>query len=166
MAAPCHTTSFSLLLLLARARARARTIPIHKPSPSKRGPFIRRAGDWSGRQPHEHINNRDDDNLNVHSSAANSGKSDRAAEGGTQGGKSQATTEADKGNQNEQAQKDHPEAPGPVIGMNDERGGVSTLSPSFFSFFLFFFFFFFCFLWLRNRGKEEYVVLTNDEFML
>lgn len=26
---------------------------------------------------------------------------------------------------NEQAKKDHPEAPGPVIGMNDERGGVS-----------------------------------------
>ena len=29
---------------------------------------------------------------------------------------------------NEQAKKDHPEAPGPVIGMNDERGGVSLHS--------------------------------------
>lgn len=26
---------------------------------------------------------------------------------------------------NEKAKKDNPEAPGPVIGMNDERGGVS-----------------------------------------
>lgn len=38
---------------------------------------------------------------------------------------SQATTEKDKGGQNAQAKRDHPEAPGPVIGMNDERGGVS-----------------------------------------
>ena len=43
------------------------------------------------------------------------------------GGHSQATTEKDKGNQNAQAKKDHPEAPGPVIGMNDERGGVSVI---------------------------------------
>ena len=41
---------------------------------------------------------------------------------------SQGTSEKDSGNQNEQAQKDHPEAPGPVIGMNDERGQVSLRS--------------------------------------
>lgn len=41
---------------------------------------------------------------------------------------SSAATEKDPGNQNEKAQKDHPEAPGPVIGMNDERGGVSAFS--------------------------------------
>ncbi|KAL9100871.1 MAG: hypothetical protein Q9163_003815, partial [Psora crenata] len=90
----------------------------------------RHAGSWQGRQPSEHINNRPDDDLNVHSSAANSGKADRAAgdtggggAGGRRDGQSSATTEADKGKQNEQAQKDHPEAPGPVIGMNDERAG-------------------------------------------
>lgn len=39
------------------------------------------------------------------------------------GESSQAASEADQGNHNERAKKDHPEAPGPVIGMNDERGG-------------------------------------------
>lgn len=89
--------------------------------------------DWSGRQPSEHITNRTD-NLNVQASASHSGQEDRSkgdpstSEGG--GGHSQATTQKDKGNQNEQAQKDHPEAPGPVIGMNDERGQVIPLARS------------------------------------
>ena len=43
------------------------------------------------------------------------------------GQKSSATSEKDTGNNNERAQKDHPEAPGPVIGMNDERGGVGSI---------------------------------------
>ena len=79
--------------------------------------------DWSGRQPSEHVGNRGDE-LDVQSGASQSGKRERASGDESQ---SQATTEKDKGNQNEQAQKDHPEAPGPVIGMNDERGGVSFL---------------------------------------
>lgn len=45
---------------------------------------------------------------------------------------SSAASQKDPGNQNEKAKRDHPEAPGPVIGMNDERGGVS-----FFGFFCF-----------------------------
>ena len=76
---------------------------------------------WTGRQPSEHVTNRDDE-LNIQSGASQSGKRERASGDEKQ---SQATTEKDKGNQNEQAQKDHPEAPGPVIGMNDERGQVS-----------------------------------------
>lgn len=77
---------------------------------------------WEGRQPDEHlVNNKDD--LNVHSSAAKSGEKDRAGSSV----QSSAATEKDPGNQNEKAEKDHPEAPGPVIGMNDERGGVSVL---------------------------------------
>ena len=83
--------------------------------------------DWEGRQSHEHITNRDD-KLNVQASASHAGREDRSKgdpSSGSDGGQSQATTEKDKGNQNEQAKKDHPEAPGPVIGMNDERGGVS-----------------------------------------
>ena len=87
---------------------------------------VRHAGSesstWQGRQSHEHITNRDD-KLNIQADASKSGKADRVS--GSEGG-SQATTEGDHGNQNEQAKKDHPEAPGPVIGMNDERGGVST----------------------------------------
>ena len=78
--------------------------------------------DWKGRQPEEHITNRQD-NLNIQADASHSGKADRAAGGQ---GKSQATTQEDKGGQNKQAKKDHPEAPSPVIGMNDERGGVSA----------------------------------------
>ena len=111
----------SPLLALPRTRSlRNQQFPIRTPIT-----LIRNAGtatkDWEGRQSHEHITNQDD-NLNIQSSASKAGKSDRTAGGE---GKSGATTQEDKGNQNEQAKKDHPEAPGPVIGMNDERGGVS-----------------------------------------
>ena len=81
---------------------------------------------WEGRQSHEHITNRKD-NLNIQSDSSNAGKADRTS---GQTGASQATLEEDQGNQNEQAKKDHPEAPGPVIGMNDERGGVSRPTKS------------------------------------
>ena len=36
---------------------------------------------------------------------------------------SQATSQKDQRNSNERAKKEHPEAPEPVIGMNEERGG-------------------------------------------
>ena len=87
--------------------------------------------DWEGRQPSEHVTNRKDD-LNIQASASKSGQGDRqkGSPKESEGGHSQATTEVDKGGQNEQAKKDHPEAPGPVIGMNDERGGVSTKQPA------------------------------------
>ena len=77
---------------------------------------------WAGRQPTEHVNDRVDE-LDVQSSASKSGKRQRVGDSEHVG--SSATSEKDPGNQNEQAKKDHPEAPGPVIGMNDERGGVS-----------------------------------------
>ncbi len=88
--------------------------------------------DWQGRQPSEHATNRKD-GLDIQSSASNSGQQDRSkgVSGESDSGHSQATTEQDKGNQNEQAQKDHPEAPGPVLGMNDERGQVSVEFLSF-----------------------------------
>ena len=78
-------------------------------------------GTWQGRQPSEHVTNQDQE-LDIHSSASKSGKRQRAEGDGKD---SSAATEKDVGNQNEKAKKDHPEAPGPVIGMNDERGGVS-----------------------------------------
>ena len=83
--------------------------------------FASGTSDWSGRQPQEHVSNRKDE-LDVQSGASQSGKRERAADNENA---SQATSEKDSGNQNEQAKKDHPEAPGPVIGMNSERGGVS-----------------------------------------
>ena len=83
--------------------------------------FASSTSDWSGRQGHEHVTNRKDE-LDVQSGASQSGKRERAADDNKA---SQGTSEKDSGNQNEQAKKDHPEAPGPVIGMNDERGEVS-----------------------------------------
>ena len=76
--------------------------------------------DWHGRQPRDHVTNSDNA-LDVQSSAAKAGKQQRAEESHP----TSAATEKDQGNNNERAKKDHPEAPGPVIGMNDERGGVS-----------------------------------------
>jgi len=72
---------------------------------------------WEGRQPEENIA-REPDSNNVQIDASKEGKKERASGEG-----SAATSEKDKGNQNEKAKEDHPEAPGPVLGMNDERGG-------------------------------------------
>ncbi|KAL8712721.1 MAG: hypothetical protein Q9225_006890 [Loekoesia sp. 1 TL-2023] len=77
---------------------------------------------WEGRQPSEHATNRKDE-LDVQSGASKSGARQRANDDEHEG--SSATSQKDPSNQNEKAKKDHPEAPGPVIGMNDERGGVS-----------------------------------------
>ena len=79
------------------------------------------SGTWDGRQAEEHVTNRKD-SLDIQSAASKSGKQTRAEDSHQSG----ATSEKDTGNHNERAQKDHPEAPGPVIGMNDERGGVSN----------------------------------------
>lgn len=76
---------------------------------------------WEGRQPEEHVTNRKDE-LDVQSSASKSGVKERAA---GDAGQSSAASQRDHGDQNKKAKEDHPEAPGPVIGMNDERGGVS-----------------------------------------
>ena len=76
---------------------------------------------WDGRQADEHVTNRKD-TLDIQSAASKGGKQSRAEDSHQSG----ATSEKDTGNHNERAKKDHPEAPGPVIGMNDERGGVSN----------------------------------------
>lgn len=83
---------------------------------------------WSGRQPSEHVTNRNDE-LDVQSGASKSGARQRVEDDQHEG--SSATSQKDPGNQNEKAKRDHPEAPGPVIGMNDERGGVSYYFPFF-----------------------------------
>lgn len=101
-------------------RTTFRTSPQSLPSVTQHR-FASGTSDWSGRQPQEHASNRKDE-LDVQSGASQSGKRERAADDQNA---SQATSEKDSGNQNEQAKKDHPEAPGPVIGMNSERGGVS-----------------------------------------
>lgn len=55
--------------------------------------------------------------------AAKEGKAERASGEGPA-----AASEKDKDNENKKAKEDHPEAPGVVIGMNGERGGVSFFS--------------------------------------
>ncbi|KAL8769638.1 MAG: hypothetical protein Q9209_004435 [Squamulea sp. 1 TL-2023] len=104
----------------------------HLPKPSLRtsSPFLRtltttpqshaNSPGWSGRQPSEHTTNRQDE-LDVHSGASKSGARQKIEDDEHEG--SSAASQKDPGNQNEKAKKDHPEAPGPVIGMNDERGG-------------------------------------------
>lgn len=72
---------------------------------------------WTGRPPEEHAVNRTEEK-DVHSKTARQGlrekeKGDSAALGVSEKG----------GADNKKAEKEEPEAPTPVIGMNDERGG-------------------------------------------
>ena len=99
-------------------RFRLRTLPCQYPrSPSTTGRrFASTTNEWDGRHGDEHVLNRNDE-LDVHSSASKSGKRERAEESHS----SSAATEKDTRNDNEQAKKDHPEAPGPVIGMNSGK---------------------------------------------
>ncbi|KAI9742276.1 MAG: hypothetical protein M1818_004176 [Claussenomyces sp. TS43310] len=74
---------------------------------------------WQGSKPEEHAT-RDQDSNNVQGDASREGREERAS------GSDNSTATSEKAPQtggNRQAQKDHPEAPRPVIGMNDERGG-------------------------------------------
>ncbi|KAI9747799.1 MAG: hypothetical protein M1815_003888, partial [Lichina confinis] len=83
-------------------------------------PAARRQTEWSGRKPSEHVTNSDDD-LSVQADASKAGREDRAQ--GDGGGQAQAATEKDQRKSSERTKKEFPEAPpGPVIGMNDERG--------------------------------------------
>jgi hypothetical protein len=55
----------------------------------------------------------------VQHDAVKEGKAERAS------GEGSAASSEKGGEGNKKAEKDMPEAPKPVIGMNDERGGVS-----------------------------------------
>ena len=78
-----------------------------------------RAG-HEGRKGDEHALNRD--GLDVQSANSQKSREDRNA-GTEDQGQSQAIEQKDQGNFNKKA-KETTKAPGPVIGMNDERGGV------------------------------------------
>ncbi len=67
------------------------------------------------------------DELDVQSQASQSGMGKRQENDQNH---SQAISEQDTGGHNKKAQNEHPKAPGPVIGMNDERGSVSLFSKS------------------------------------
>lgn len=73
---------------------------------------------WKGRHGDEHAVKRD--GLDVQSEQSHKAvKEHESLEEG-----SQAISRKDEGDNNKRAKEDHPEAPGPVIGMNDERGSV------------------------------------------
>lgn len=87
--------------------------------------------DWQGRKPDEHaVNRTEEKDVQSEQSQAGMREKDRHmsgkdAEKGKEENVSQGVSEVDQNNSNQRAKKESPEAPGPVIGMNDERGGVS-----------------------------------------
>lgn len=70
---------------------------------------------WKGRTPDDHVVHRKDE-LDVQSQASQSGM--REHESGNS--ESQGLNRKDEGQYNKKAKQDHPKAPEPVIGMNDE----------------------------------------------
>ena len=78
---------------------------------------------WEGRQAEKNPS-RETDTHNAQQDAVRAGKADRASGDGSSATSEKAGGDGSK-DLNRKAEKDHPEAPGPVIGMNDERGGVS-----------------------------------------
>ena len=85
--------------------------------------------DWQGRKPDEHaVNRTEEKDVQSEQSQAGMREKDRHMSGNDAGKEenvSQGVSEADQNKSNTRAKEDSPEAPGPVIGMNDERGGVS-----------------------------------------
>lgn len=77
---------------------------------------------WEGSKPKDHISRTEDSN-NTQIDAAKGGASDRATPHG-----STAAAEKSKEGNKQKTKEDHPEAPDPIIGMEDERGGVSMFS--------------------------------------
>ncbi|PQE25618.1 hypothetical protein CJF30_00000333 [Rutstroemia sp. NJR-2017a BBW] len=98
--------------ILPTARAFSNT-PLHQTS------------NWKGSPTKDHVT-EDGDKYNVEHDGSKLGREERA-EGGTGEGTSNATSIAEKDglNSRSKAKKEHPKAPGPIIGMEDERGGVS-----------------------------------------
>jgi hypothetical protein len=81
---------------------------------------------WSGRPAEDHATQRD--RLDAQGDASQEGmkKFQEDQDQNTKTVSGQAITREDERNANRRAKEEHPEAPGPVIGMNDERGSVSA----------------------------------------
>lgn len=73
----------------------------------------------TGGEPEDHVTESDESH-NVQKDASREGMKERAK---GQESDSAAVSERDNQKMNEKAKKEHSEAPRPVIGMNDERGG-------------------------------------------
>ncbi|CAI7614087.1 unnamed protein product [Penicillium glandicola] len=80
--------------------------------------------DWKGSSAEDHIRKRakKGDAEDIHSEAAASGLKERKTNQGlADDTKSQGTTERGGSKYGKKAKEEHPKAPEPVIGMNDER---------------------------------------------
>ncbi|KAI9035379.1 uncharacterized protein KD926_003679 [Aspergillus affinis] len=112
-----------------------RNAPIQRPSPyllslqsATRGGQRRFEGtlapDWKGTGAGDHTSRRTKrgDNTDPTTDSAGAGIQERnESEGVPDDAKSQATTERGGAQHGKQAKKEHPKAPEPIIGMNDER---------------------------------------------
>lgn len=86
--------------------------------------------DWRGTQSEDHGLDRikRGDTTDPQSDAMKSGQEERARASQNMDkdkAKSQATKERDQSHSKQQTEEEYPEAPRPIIGMNDERGRVS-----------------------------------------
>lgn len=83
--------------------------------------------DWKGAGAEDHTARRSKkgDQTTPNTDSAGAGLQERnESEGVANGAKSQATTERGGVEKGKQAKKEHPKAPEPIIGMNDERAQV------------------------------------------
>ena len=118
---------------LVSARASNTAIKL-RPSPrASLKPIILRSSytDWRGTREEDHGLNRvqKGDTADPQTDAMKGGQEERekaAQNRGNDNAKSQATKEKDQSRSKEKIEKEFPEAPRPIIGMNDERGRVGV----------------------------------------
>ncbi|KAL3427127.1 hypothetical protein PVAG01_00637 [Phlyctema vagabunda] len=105
-----------------------------------------RAQKWTGSEPSDHQTNEKDSH-NVQQDAVNKGKQDRQKPNDGTGSVAAKGQASEHGETQKSAAKEFPNKPkGPVIGLQDERGGVSPLFSFFTSLFPLLFLFLFSFL--------------------
>ncbi|RDW62846.1 hypothetical protein BP5796_11148 [Coleophoma crateriformis] len=118
MAAPIPKLLPSITLM---ARAFHRVPPSQCPLMIRSQPFssTSSAAKWKGSESPEHVTNEGDSH-NVQQDASKDGKQARA-----EGSENSAATSEKGTSAGEKAKSEHPNAPGPILGMEDERGGKS-----------------------------------------
>jgi len=83
--------------------------------------------EWKGDKEHTTERSKKGDTADIHASSSASGMKEREThEGVADATKSQGTTETGGTKYGKKAKKEHPKAPEPIIGMNDERAKVSS----------------------------------------
>jgi hypothetical protein len=81
--------------------------------------------DWKGSEEHTTERSKEGDTADIHASSSASGLKERENnQGVADATKSQGMTETGGAKHGKKAKKEHPKAPEPIIGMNDERAKV------------------------------------------